>query len=124
DPTLAQRALELALTAEPGATNAAGMIAAVGWRHPELAFDFAVAHRAQVDALVDSTSRAQYYPRLASGSLEAATIAKVEAFAQAHIAPTSRRAVDTTVANIHYRIGVRQQRLPAVDAWLVKHAGA
>ncbi|MBS0457124.1 MAG: M1 family metallopeptidase [Proteobacteria bacterium] len=124
DPTLAQRALELALTAEPGATNAAGMIAAVGWRHPELAFDFAVAHRAQVDALVDSTSRAQYYPRLASGSLEAATIAKVEAFAQAHIAPTSRRAADTTVANIHYRIGVRQQRLPAVDAWLVKHAGA
>src|SRR6185437_1143321 len=51
---VAQHALDLALTAEPGATNSAGMIRGVSWRHPEMAYDFAMAHRAQVDKLVDS----------------------------------------------------------------------
>src|SRR6185437_1628628 len=66
DKALAQRALDLALTAEPGATNSAGMIRGVSWRHPEMAYDFAMAHRAQVDKLVDSTSGGRYYPSLGS----------------------------------------------------------
>jgi len=66
DKALAQRALDLALTAEPGATNSAGMIRGVSWRHPEMAYDFAMAHRAQVDKLVDSTSGGRYYPSLAA----------------------------------------------------------
>jgi aminopeptidase N len=61
DEALAKRALDMALTDEPGATNSAGMISSVSREHPELAFDFAVAHREQVDTLVDSTSRARYY---------------------------------------------------------------
>lgn len=121
DAKLAQRALDLALSDEPGATDSALMISAVSRRHPELAFDFATAHRTQVDARVDSTSRSRYYPGLASSSLDPAMIGKVEAFATAHIAPTSRRAADTAIANIRYRIGVREQRLPAVDAWLAQH---
>ncbi|HEY2345973.1 MAG TPA: M1 family metallopeptidase [Xanthomonadaceae bacterium] len=123
DETLARRALDLALTDEPGATNSAAMIATVSRQHPELAFDFAVAHLAQVDARVDSTSRSRYYPGLANNSLDPAMIDKVKAFAAAHIAATSRRAADTTVSNIAYRIKVREQRLPAIDAWLAAHAG-
>lgn len=70
DPALAKRALDMALTPdEPGViANSAGMISAVSREHPELAFDFAVAHRAQVDTLVDSTSRARYYPMLGASS--------------------------------------------------------
>jgi aminopeptidase N len=64
DEALAKRALELALTDEPGATNSAGMISIVSGEHPDLAFDFAVAHRGQVDKLVDSTSRTRFYPVL------------------------------------------------------------
>ncbi|GAB2561163.1 M1 family metallopeptidase [Dyella jejuensis] len=121
DEALARRALELALTSEPGATNSANMISTVSRRHPELAFDFAVAHREQINQLVDSTSRSQYYPRLANASLDPAMIGKLRAFAQAYIAPTSRRDADTAVANIQYRIGVRKDRLPAIDAWLKKN---
>ena len=123
DAVLAQRALDLALTDEPGATNSARMIATVARLHPELAFDFAVAHRDMVDAKVDSTSRSRYYPSLAGNSLDPATIDKLNAFADAHIAPTSRRATDTAIATIEYRIKVRNERLPAIDAWLKKHAG-
>jgi aminopeptidase N len=121
DKALAQRALDLALTDEPGATNSSGMIGAVAGAHPEMAFDFAVAHKDQVDKKVDSTSTARYYPMLASRSLDPATIDKVKAFADKYIAASSRRSADTTVANIQYRIKVRNERLPAIDAWLKKN---
>ena len=121
DAALAQRALDLALTAEPGETNSARMISTVAWQHPELAFDFAAAHREQVDAKVDTTSRSRYYPRLASNSMDAGIIARLRDFADKHIAAGSRREMDTAVANIEYRVKVRNERLPQVDAWLRKH---
>ena len=97
------------------------MISAVAHSHPELAFDFATAHRDQVNTKVDTTSLSRYYPGLASNSLDAATIGRLRAFAEKHIAAGSRRATDTAVANIEYRMKVRAERLPAIDAWLRKH---
>ena len=121
DNALAQRALDLALTDEPGATNSSGMIRIVSRRHPELAFDFALNHHDKVDTMVDSTSSARYYPSLASRSLDPAMIDKVKVYSQAHIAEGSRRVADTVVANIQYRIKVRNDRLPAIDTWLQKN---
>jgi len=123
DPELAKRALALALTTEPGETNSARMISTVAGRHPELAFDFATTNREQVDTKVDTTSLSRYYPGLASDSLDTATIGKLKAFAEKHIAASSRRATDTAIANIEYRTKVRAERLPAIDAWLRKHGG-
>ena len=122
DPALAQRALDLALTDEPGATNSAGMLSIVSRQHPDLAFDYAVAHREQVDQRVDSTSRSRYYPGLGSSSRDPAMIAKLKAFADAHIAKSSRRATDTAIASIEYRRQVIEHRLPQIDAWLRAHA--
>jgi aminopeptidase N len=121
DDALAQRALDLALTDEPGATNSARMISAVGYQHPDMAFDFAVAHRARVDKLVDSTSSSRFYPGLGGSSFDPAMIDKVKAYADAHIAAGSRRVADTVIANITYRMMVRNQRMPMIDAWLEKH---
>ncbi|WP_189440246.1 M1 family metallopeptidase [Rhodanobacter panaciterrae] len=123
DDALAQRALDMALTDEPGATNSAGMISIVGFQHPDMAFDFALAHRAQVDKLVDSTSSSRYYPGLGGSSNDPAMVGKIKAFADAHIAAGSRRAADTVIANINYRMMVRNERLPAIDAWLAKNGG-
>jgi len=122
DKALAQRALDLALTAEPGATNSAGMIRGVSWQHPELAYDFAMAHRAQVDKLVDSTSSSRYYPSLGSSSFDPAMIARIKAY-EATIDPSARRPANAVIANIEYRMMVRKDRLPAVDAWLAKNGG-
>ena len=123
DAALAQRALALALTDEPGATNAAAMIATVARQHPDLAFDFAVGHLDQVNAVLDTTSRSRYYPRLGSGSLDPAMVAKLRDYADAHVAAGSRRATETAIANVLYRQQVREQRLPAIDAWLATHGG-
>ncbi len=118
DKALAQRALDMALTDEPGATNSAGMIGGVAREHADLAFDFAVAHREKVDTLVDSTSRARYYPGLGRSADNLQMVDKIKAFAQAHIAPTSRRDAETVIAGIQTKLRLRAERKPQVDAWL------
>ncbi|PPT51579.1 M1 family metallopeptidase [Xanthomonas arboricola] len=118
DEALARRALALALTAEPGATTGASMIDRVASRHPELAFDFAVAHRTQVDTLVDSTSRARYYPGLGMDSAELATADRIKAYAEQYIAPTSRQAADSAINTIQTRVKLRAASLPQIKAWL------
>jgi len=123
DPALARRALELALTDEPGETNSAAMIARVGYEHPELAFDFAVANKAQVERKVDTASRNRFVPRIASFSHDPAMIEKLKAYARDNIPAEARRSVDTALASIATRIQVRQSRLPEIARWLAKNGG-
>jgi hypothetical protein len=122
DDALARRALDLAMTDEPGVTNSAAMLAQVAQEHPEMAFDFALANMAKVNERVDATSRSRYFPRLAAGSAEPATIAKLDAYAGANLAAGSRRDADTAIVGIRDRIKVRAERLPVIDAWLLAHA--
>ncbi len=120
DPALAMRALDLALGDEPGATNSAGMIAAVARRHPDLAFDFALAHLPQVNKLVDETSRSRFMPLLGAGSADPAMIGKINAYADKYLNAGTRRDADTAAAAITYRLKIRQDRMPAIAAWLDK----
>jgi aminopeptidase N len=122
DKALAQKALDMALTDEPGATNSAGMIDVVSREHPDMAFDFALAHREQVDALVDSTSRSRYYPGLGGNSNKPEMVQKLKDFADKYIAPTSRRDTETAIASIETRLKLNAARRPQIDAWLVKNA--
>ncbi|MEA2998480.1 MAG: hypothetical protein QOK17_313 [Sphingomonadales bacterium] len=117
DPSLGQRALDLALTDEPGATTSSAMIAAVAAAHPELAFDFAVRNRERVEPLVDSSSRSRFLPGLAAGSSDPATVAKVQDYAARYMTPQSRRPADQAVASIQDRVRVRGSRLPDISRW-------
>lgn len=124
DETLARRALELSLTAEPGATNSSAMIAGVARLHPDLAFDFAMAHLEALNEKIDASSRSLYFPSLASRSADPAMIDKINGYANAHLAAGSRRAAETAIANIADRIRVRRERLQAIDAWLARNRAA
>lgn len=123
DDALARRALDLALTDEPGATNSAAIISRVSGLHPDLAFDFAVAHMSAVDGKVDSSAHSSFYPRLASGSVDPAMVDKLRRFAETNVAPAERRSVNTAIADIEYRIRELDERLPEIDAWLERNAG-
>ena len=57
------------------------------------------------------------------GESDRAMIGKLRAFAEAHIPASARNATETAIANIEYRLKVREQRMPAIDAWLQKHGG-
>jgi aminopeptidase N len=120
DAGLARRALDLALTSEPSATLGAGMIARVAAEHPDLAFDFALAHMAAVNDKVDASSRSRYFAALARESADPAMVGKLGAYAKAHVNAKSRRDTETAVANIEDRIRVRGQVLPAIDSWLAR----
>jgi aminopeptidase N len=117
DPALAQRALDLALTDEPGATTSSALIATVSGEHPELAFDFAVRNRARVEPLVDASSRSRFVPGLASGSSDPAMVARLQDYATRYMTPQSRRPADQAIASIQDRVRVRQSRLPDISRW-------
>ncbi|MBV7535170.1 M1 family metallopeptidase [Duganella sp. sic0402] len=123
DKALAQRALELALTDEPGATAGASIISRVAGNHPDLAFDFAIAHREQIDKIVDIASRSRYFPGLGGRSSDPAMIGKLRAYAAQYLRAEAQGDTKTAIASIEYRIKVRTQRLPQIDAWLKQHAG-
>lgn len=123
DKLLAQRALEMALTEEPGATNSASMLRSVAENHPDMAFDFALAHRQKVEPFIDTTSSSRYYPRLADSSLDPAMVGKLKAYSDKYVAAGSRRATRIAIDNIEYRIHVRETRLPEIDAWLKQTKG-
>jgi len=118
DPALAQRALQLALTEEPGATNSATLISRVAVKHPDLAFDFALAHRAEVEAKVDPTSRSRYFPQLGSLSADPAMVAKLQAYGRAYLPPENRGDVYAAVAAVQYRVKNGAARLPEIGAWV------
>jgi aminopeptidase N len=121
DDALARRALALALTPEPGATISAEMIARVAYDHPELAFDFALAHMAEVNERVDAPSRSRYFARLATTSADPAMIGKLKAYAAANVDEKSRRETDTAAATIADRARFRRDVLPSLDAWLARN---
>ena len=118
DPALAQRALDLALTDEPGATTSAGIVSAVADEHPDLAYDFAIRNREKVEDLVDISSRSRYLAGLADASADPAMIAKLEDYAKRHLTAQSRSRVDVAIAAIRDRVRVRTTRLPDITRWL------
>jgi aminopeptidase N len=118
DAALAQRALQLALSGEPGATDSPSVISRVSVEHPDMAFDFALANLDKIDSMVDSSSRSRYLPRLSARSFDPAMPAKLTAYANSKLAAGSRRDAETSVVGIQYRIKVRTERLPAINAWL------
>jgi aminopeptidase N len=122
DKAVAQRALQLALTDEPGLTSSASMISAVARRHPDLAFDFALANQEKINQRIDATSRSRYFARLAGGSSDPAMVGKLNAYAGANLAPTSRGDVEAAIAAIQDRVKVNAARLPEIDAWLAANS--
>jgi hypothetical protein len=118
DPALARRALELALTDEPGATNASQIVSAVAAVHPDLAFDYALSNRERMMALVDASSSSRFLPGLATRSADPAMVEKLRDYATRYMTPQSRGAADRAIAAIEDRVRVRQQRLPDITRWL------
>jgi aminopeptidase N len=122
DAALADRALALALSGEPPPTTVPAIIASVSQLHPDKAFDFALAHRAQVEALLEPTSRAIFFTDLARYSSDPAMLPKLEAFART-IPRSSRNVVSKAESEVTRRRLFEQRRLPEVERWLAAHPG-
>jgi aminopeptidase N len=122
DPALADKALALALTKEPPPTDAPNLISGVAVVFPDKAYDFAIAHRAEVDAMVEPTSRTNFFASLAGGSVSPDIVTKLNAFAET-VPASARPSITRTIATISYRQDIIKTRLPEVDRWLAAHPG-
>jgi len=120
DEGLAKKALELALTTEPGETLSSTMISKVASLHPDMTFDWAVANKDKVNSKVDSSSRTRFIPGLGQASSNPATAEKIKAYAAANLAEGSRKEADKAAASVLNRARIRQDRLPAITAWVAK----
>ena len=123
DPALAQKALDLAITDEPGATIGASIISAVAANNPELALDFALAHPVEIDRIVDNSAQSRFVARIAQGSDDPATIDKLDAYAKANLGEEARKPVDQTISIIKARLDRRQRIMDQTRQWLAANAG-
>jgi aminopeptidase N len=121
DPALADRALALALSGEPAPTIAPSLIGRVAVLYPDKAFDFALAHRAQVEALLEPVSRTPFFVDLARGSRDPAMLGKLHGFALT-LPGSSRGEVEKAAAEIRQRRDFAR-RLSEVDRWLAANPG-
>ena len=117
DETLAKRALAIALTDEVPVPMRASIIAAVSGEFPDMAFDWAVAHQKEVDALLEASTKAGFIVGLTSNSSNGVMADKVEAFAAASLAPKARADAVDAASQIRYFAGLRQRHEAIVAAW-------
>jgi hypothetical protein len=96
------------------------MISKVAKLHPDLAFDFAVAHKDAVNGKVDAASATKFIPGLAKRSADPAMIGKVTAYAAANLPAGSRGEAEKSVASITDRIKARKAAVPQITAWVAK----
>ncbi|NIJ15717.1 M1 family metallopeptidase [Sphingobium vermicomposti] len=120
DEALSRKALDLALTDEPGKTTSAAIISQVGGAHPMLAVDYVLAHRQQYEALIDVSARSQAIARLGGGSADPAMATKLDAYASQHLTPESRKVVDRSISAIKTRIETRARLKPALIGWFAR----
>jgi aminopeptidase N len=117
EESLARRALSIALTDEAPITTRAEIIQSVGSIHPALAFDWAVDHAEQVNALIDESSRTDFIVKLAARASDAKTASRVQAYSERTIPANARGSVDAIVARIRVNTGLRASQSQAIARW-------
>jgi aminopeptidase N len=122
DKALAERALALAISGEPPPTTAPGIISSVSILYPDQAYDFAIAHRTEVEALLEPSSRATFFADLGRYSTQASMLGKLDDFART-IPASSRGEVAKAQSEIRRRRLFAERRLPEVDRWVAAHPG-
>lgn len=117
DERLARKALRLALTDEVSATNGASIISRVSGEHPDMAYDFALANRAKVLALVDDSSKPSFLPALAGQSTDPAMLGKLETLL-AGTPAAEKLPVTKAIASLRQRLASRPRTRAQLAAWL------
>ena len=70
---------------------------------------------------VDNSARTRFIPTLGQSSSNPATAEKIKAYAAANLAEGSRKEADKAAASVLNRARIRQDRLPAITAWVGKN---
>ena len=100
------------------------MIGAVAMRHPELAFDFAVAHERAVMGLIEASSRWLFIPRLASSSSDPQLAARLRAYELSAMPVEARPDAEKSATEIVRRARSHALSRPELEQWVRQAAVA
>ncbi|MDZ4690137.1 M1 family metallopeptidase [Terricaulis sp.] len=120
DPALARRTLQMTLGEEIPRQIRTQVIAIVSGSHPRLAWDFLVANRPAIEAMLDPLTRLEFPAGLASNSADPAMVAELEAYAR-NFPEGAGETVAAATASIRLRAQTASERMPAVEAWIAAH---
>jgi aminopeptidase N len=116
DRALAQKAFDFALTGKAGTTSAA-IITSVASANPGLAYDFTMAHRKQVESLIDDSGHSSFYRRLVGNSVDPAMVGKLETL-RASLPADQQRPIDQAIASLRERLESYPRTRTALHDWL------
>lgn len=117
NPDLAKKALAIALTDEAPVPIRSSIIASVAGEHPAMAFDWAVANKDKVNAVLEESSKSEFIVGLANGGSDLALAKRVTAYANANLAADARAPARQAVAFITYRADRKAKLVPAISIW-------
>ncbi len=117
DDALAQRALDLSLTAEPGKTTSAAIIGRAARHHADATVAFVNAHQAEVDKLIDASARVRFLAGLAMNSDDPAMVAQLEKKA-AGLPADVRKPYERTIAVLKEQAESKPRIQAETKAWL------
>lgn len=118
DDALATRALGLLGGQDLTAPQKGSLLATIAGLHPDMAFDWAVAHLDTVNGFLETSNRAQFVVSLAGGSSDPAMPAKLQAYAEKYVPVEARGGLKRTLAEIAVRKAAADRLRAAVSAWL------
>lgn len=118
---LAQRLLQMTLGDEIPRQIRPQVISVVASSHPRMAWDFLVANRPAVEAMLDPLQRLEYPTDIAALSSDAAMVDELGRYAQNFPEGSARDAVAGAQAQIRLRAQTIRERMPAVEAWIAEH---
>ncbi|MDE0880193.1 MAG: M1 family aminopeptidase, partial [Sphingomonas bacterium] len=118
EDAIAAKALELLKTDMFTDPQKAGLLRAIAGRHPDMAFDWAVANRDLVNGFVEQSSESGYIVGLGGGSNDPAMPGKIQAYADKYLPEASRGGARRTISGIAVRKAAADRLRPAVEKWL------
>ncbi len=121
DEALARRILQLTLGEAIPRQIRPQVIASVGAEHPRLAWDFLVANRASIEAMLDPLQRLEFPPGIAAVSSDPRMVDELARYAQS-FPEGARGTVAAGQAQIRLRAQTISERLPAVESWVASHS--
>ncbi len=118
DDAVAKRALDLLLTDQITPPQKASLLRGVAGGHPDMAFDWAVAHHEAVEGWLEESTRAQYIVSLGGGSNDPAMPGKITAYAEKYLPAGSRDAAKRTITGIAVRKAAADKLRAATATWV------
>ncbi len=118
DPAIGQRALDLIKTDALTPPQKASLLRSVAGRHPDMAFDWAIANRELVESFVEQSQRGGYVAGLGGGSNDPAMPGKIQAYADKYLPEPARKPAQQTIQLIGVRKAAAEKLRPGTQAWL------